>query len=350
MATLPSVAGAATLMDFAKSLDPNGKVASIAELLAETNAILLDMMWIEGNLPTGHRSTVRTGLPTAIWRKLYQGVPAGKSTRAQVTDNIGMLEARSEVDRALADLNGNTAAFRMSEANAFIEAMNQEKARVLFYGDSNTSDPDAFTGLTPRYNDLTVTVPNSANILDSGGTGADNTSVWLIIWGINTIFGIFPKGSKAGLSHEDLGLIDAFDGNGDRFRAYADIWKWDCGLVVADWRYAVRIANIDISDLNGATGTQALTAATNILKTMAKSLAFIPAMGKGKAAFYANRTVIANLTTMAMDKTSSVLAIEPGHNQLGKISPGSAQASVLTFLTVPIRTSDALLNTEAQVT
>lgn len=350
MATLPSVAGAATLMDFAKSLDPDGKVASVAELLAETNAILQDMMWVEGNLPTGHVSTVRTGLPTAIWRKLYQGVPASKSLRAQVTDNIGMLEARSEVDKALADLNGNTAAFRMSEAEAFIEAMNQEKARVLFYGDSNTSDPDAFTGLTPRYNDLTVTVPNSVNILDSGGTGADNTSVWLVVWGVNTLFGIFPKGSKAGLEHQDLGEIDAFDSNNDRFRAYADIWMWKCGLVVKDWRYAVRIANIDISDLNGATGTQALTAATNILKTMAKSMALIPAMGKGRAAFYANRTIISNLTSMALDKTSNVLAIEPGYNQLGQVSPGSAQASTLTYLTVPIRTSDALLNTEAQVT
>lgn len=350
MATLPSVAGAATLMDFAKSLDPDGKVASIAELLAETNTILQDMMYVEGNLPTGHRSTVRTGLPTAIWRKLYQGVPASKSIRAQVTDNVGMLEARSEIDKDLADLNGNTAAFRMSEAEAFIEAMNQEHARVLFYGDSNTSDPDAFTGLTPRYNDLTVTVPNSANILDSGGTGSDNTSVWLVIWGINTLFGIFPKGSMAGLQHTDLGVIDAFDANGDRFRAYADLWQWKSGLVVKDWRYAVRIANIDISDLNGATGTQALTAATNILKTMAKAMAFIPAMGKGRPAFYANRTVISNLTSMAMDKTSNVLAIEPGYNQLGQVSPGSVQASNLTFLTVPIRTSDALLNTEAQVT
>src|SRR5574341_847118 len=109
-----------TLLDLAKRSDPNGKIAAIVEILNATNEVLDDMSWQEGNLPTGHRTTVRTGIPAPTWRKLYGGVQPTKSTTAQVTDNCGMLEAYAEVDKALADLNGNTAAFRLSEDIAFI--------------------------------------------------------------------------------------------------------------------------------------------------------------------------------------------------------------------------------------
>jgi len=49
-----------TLAEWAKRLDPDGKVAKIVEILNQTNEILMDMMFVEGNLPTGHRTTVRT--------------------------------------------------------------------------------------------------------------------------------------------------------------------------------------------------------------------------------------------------------------------------------------------------
>lgn len=324
-----------TLLDVAKSLDPDGKTATVVELLNQTNEILLDMPFIEGNLPTGHRTTVRTGLPTATWRKLYNGVQPSKSERAQVDDACGMLEARAEVDKDVAELNGNGPAFRLQEAQAFLEGMNESMASTVFYGDS-AINPERFTGLSARYNDSTA--KNGTNILKAGGSGSDNTSVWLVVWGPNTVHGIFPKGSKAGLSHEDLGLIDAFDSNNNRFRAYADHWQWKTGISVRDWRYAVRIANIDVSDLQGNTGTQANTAATNLINQMVIAKAKIPAMGMGKAVFYANRTVRAYLDIMAMNKTSSVLAIKEGLTQFET-----------SFLGIPIRTVDQLLNTETVV-
>src|ERR1700728_5349537 len=111
-----------TVIDWAKRLDPDGAIPDIVELLQLTNEILLDMLWMEGNLPTGHRSTVRTGLPTAAWRLLNNGVTPSKSRTAQIDEAVGILEAWSEVDCELAELNGNEAAFRLSEAQAFIEA------------------------------------------------------------------------------------------------------------------------------------------------------------------------------------------------------------------------------------
>ena len=201
MATLAS--NVLTLADWAKRLDPDGKVPAIVELLEQTNEILADMLWMEGNLPTGHRVTVRTGLPTVAWRLLNQGVQPSKSTTAQVDEAVGILEAWSEVDKDLVDLNGNGPAFRLSEAMAFIEAMNQEMASTLFYGNAS-ADPEEFTGLAVRYSSLSAA--NAQNIVDGGGTGSDNSSIWLCGWGANSLFGIFPKGSTAGLEHNDLGL------------------------------------------------------------------------------------------------------------------------------------------------
>lgn len=60
MATLSS--NALTLADHAKRVDPMGKIPRIVEMLSNSNEILDDMLFIEGNLPTGHRTSIRTGL------------------------------------------------------------------------------------------------------------------------------------------------------------------------------------------------------------------------------------------------------------------------------------------------
>ena len=329
-----------TLADWAKRSDPDGRVPIVAELLSQSNEILDDCVFKEGNLPTGERVVIRTGLPGVYWRALNQGIPSTKSTTAQIDEACGILEARSEVDKDLAMLNGNTAQFRLSEDTAFLEAMNQTQAETMFYGNPGT-DPKKFLGLAPRYGDLSA--DNAVNILSAGGSGSDNASVYLVVWGDNTVYCPFPKGSKAGLTHEDLGEQTVYNSDGTRLQAFATRYQWKSGLVVKDWRYVVRICNIDISDLLGSTGTQASTTSTALIKLMARALYRIPNMAMGRAAFYMNRTVHSGLSIAAMDKSQSVLAIQEGLSQFG-----SAQ-SYLSFLGVPLRRVDALINTEAAV-
>lgn len=338
------LSGKVTLLDIAKSIDPDGKIAKIVELLNQTNEILNDMPWIEGNLPTGHRTTIRSGLPVAIWRQMYQGVPPSKSVRLQIEDACGMLETRSEVDRDVADLNGNTAEFRLSEADSFIESLNQTFGQTLIYGNTAVN-PERFMGLAPRFSAISG-AGNAQNIIDAGGTGSVNTSVYLVVWGPNTVTGIYPKGSQAGIFHEDLGLIDAFDGNNNRYRAYADHWQWKCGLCVRDWRYVVRICNIDTTDLTTSAGTQN---AQQLLKQLVKAFARVPFMGKGNPVLYANRTVKEMLGIQALDKSQNALGFTPAVNQFGTVSPGWVQQD-LRFFGVPIRTVDQILNNEARVT
>ncbi len=326
--------GALTLADWAKRLDPDGKVPTIVELLSQTNEILTDMRWVEGNLPTGHRTSVRTGLPAVAWRLLNAGVAASKSTTAQIDEQTGMLEAWSEVDKDLAMLNGNTGAFRLSEARAFIEAMNQEMAQTLFYGNGGLA-PEEFTGLSPRYS--LTTAGNGRNILNAGGTGSDNMSVWLINWSENTCMGIFPKGSKAGLIHEDKGeiVIQSAGGvAGARMVALVERWQWKAGIALKDWRHVVRIANIDTSNLVGN------TSAADLTELMIKAIHRIPTMSMGKPVFYMNRTAAEFLDIQGRADVISGGGL--GYSEID----GKRR---LAFRGIPIATVDALLETEATV-
>ena len=320
---------ALTLADWGKRVDGGGKIDKITELLSQTNPILQDMLIVEGNLPTGHRTTVRSGLPAATWRLLNYGVQPSKSTTVQITDSIGMLEAYSEIDKSLADLNGNTSEFRLSEDRAFLEAMNQQMAQSLFYGDTSVN-PQQFMGLSSRYSSKTA--GNGQNIIDAGGTGTDNTSIWLVVWGENTVHGIFPKGQKAGLQHEDLGKQTLQDANGGKYEGYRSHYKWDNGLTLRDWRYVVRIANIDVSDLSVA------GSAANIVSLMVKALHRIPNRGMGKPVFYMNRTVAQALDLQSLDKASLALSVKETEGEWWT-----------AFRGVPIRETDALLETEARV-
>lgn len=204
-----------TLTDWAKRNDPQGKTPMIVEMLSQSNMALEDMPFKEGNLPTGEQVTIRTGLPTSYYRQINQGVPKSKSTTAQVVENAAMLEARSEVDVKVAKLNGNVQTFRLSESKAFVESMGQTQSTTLMYG--TASNPEEYVGFFPRYSDTSAA--NGENILLAGGAGSDNTSIMLVGWGDQTVFGVYPKGSKAGMDHQDLGEIDAFDDNNNRFRS-----------------------------------------------------------------------------------------------------------------------------------
>jgi hypothetical protein len=331
MATLP--VQNPTLLDLRNVLGPDDRVSVIIELMNMSNEILDDFVCVEGNLLTGHQTTVRTGIPLPTWRKLYGGVQPTKSTSVKVTDSCGMLENYGEVDKALADLNGNAPAWRLSENMPVLEGFNQKVATSLFY-ESEAVTPEAITGLSPRYSSLAA--ENGQNILDGGGTGSVNTSVWLVVWGENTLHGIYPKGSKGGWSMTDKGnvTIENVDGSGGRMEAYRTHYRWDLGLTVRDWRFAVRIANIDQTLLTktGATGA-------DLIDLMTQALELVQSLSAGRAAFYCNRKIRSFLRRQMVNKVlNSTLTME---NVAGK--------HVLAFDGVPVRRVDALLNTEARV-
>lgn len=327
-----------TLVDWTKRLNPNGSIeTNIAEMLAVKNEILDYLPFVEGNLPTGHRTTARSGYPTPTWRKLYGGVQPSKSRTVQITDSCGMLESYAEVDKALADLNGNTAAWRLSEERPFIDSMGKEFAETLFYGNEGT-EPEAFTGLLPRFN--SATAENSRNLVAGGAASSqtDCTSIWLLVLSDNTIHGIYPKGSTAGLKMEDKGQVTAenIDGSNGRAEIYRTHYRWDVGLCMRDWRYASRAHSIDVSALTKAGSA---TNDSDLLDLMVQMLEKVEDLTSGRPVFCMNRTLRSMIRRQIIAKTaSSTLSQE---NIAGK--------HLVTFDGIPILQCDSITNTETSL-
>lgn len=326
-----------TLADHRSRYDESDKkIATIIEVLERQCELVADVPFYEGNLLTGHKAVVRVGLPTPTWRLFNQGVSATKSTTTPIEFPCGMLEDRSEIDKDLAELGGDVNGARWSEAQGHVQGMANEFSTTLLYGDPTanpTTDTPKFPGLSAYYKDDT-TANSKDNIIDAGGTDSDNTSIWLIGWGENTIHGIFPKGSTAGLKHEDLGLGDAFDANQKRFRAYMDRYEWKAGLAVKDWRYAVRIANIK---------TGALTATANqaaLVDLMVEAIEKLPSRGGVRPTFYMNGKARTALRKGIKQQVSSGGGIT-FENVAGK--------TVMMLDDVPVKRCDSITSAEATV-
>lgn len=320
-----------TLLDVAKRSSSDGKIMAIVEMLNQSNRALDDIVWIEANDGHAHRTTVRSGLPSPTWRLLNYGVQPTKSTTVQVTDSCGMLEAYAEVDKKVADLNGNTAAFRLSEDLPHVEGMNQSFLDTLFHGNVE-QNPERFMGLLPRFNSSSA--ETSDQLIDGGGS-ANRTSIYLVGWGPNTVHCLYPKGSKAGLQHQDLGEVTLLDAQGGRFQGYRSHYEWDAGLTVRDWRYVVRIHSIDVKTLtkNAATGADLID-----LLVQAREMLPEGAEGISRLGFYCNKDVRSFLRRQLTNRANVWLSLEE-----------VAGKRVLAFDGVPVRRVDKIGNAESAI-
>lgn len=332
MAELPN--SNPTYLDWSKRLNPGGKIDQIVELLSQDLPMLQDVTVLEANDVLSHRTTVRTGLPTGTWRRLNYGVPKEKSTTAQVTDSIGSLETYAEVDKDLVDLNGNSAAWRLSEESAFREGLAQTMGSTLIYGNTDT-DPEKFMGLTERYNDTSA---GNGRMVITGNNGGATTSIWGVVWSPASVHMTFPKGSMAGLKHEDLGQETLEDENGNYYEGYRSHYQWKAGFVVRDWRQAVRITNIDL-------------ASDNILDLMIEAYNQIHRPSGGRLCWYANRAVKTALDKEA--KNGNIITNSTGYATTAGTPGGMGEPDgggpKTMFWGSPIKLQENLLSTEANV-
>ena len=337
MATIATTVS--TYADVAKRMDPSGKLAGIVEILNRTNPVLDDALTKECNDGTGHKTTVRTGIPQATWRILNYGVPRVKTRTAAVRDTTGMLEVYAECDKDLADLSGSADQYRLSEAKGIMEGMSQQMAETIWYGNTLVN-PERFTGLSPRYSTGVVANADSANnVFNANGSDpTSNTSAWLVTWDEDATHLLYPKGSQAGLRHKNLGEVTLEDGNDGQYQGYRDHFKWDVGLTVRDWRSNARVANIDTDQLNDATYIK------NLIKIMIDASEALPIGNEdtgvtgGRRVWYVNKKVRSALRWAILEKLAGNLTWE---NWQGK--------RVVMFDGIPVRRVDSLINTEAVV-
>lgn len=326
-----------TLADLYKQRDETRGITDIIEMLAQRNDILQDAPAMECNQGTTHLTTVRTGLPTPTWRKLYQGVQPSKGKTAQVKDATGMMETWSEIDSKLVDLSKDPAKFRLNEARAHIQGLAQEAARTIFYGDIDTA-PEKFTGLHARFDDPAA--GNGGQLVNGGGTSGTNTSIWFITWGENSCHLLYPEGTYAGLQRKDHGEDTKELADGSLYRVYREQFCWDIGLTVRDWRGISRIANIDVTKLGKDPEASGYDGA-DLIDLMIDAYYRLdnPNQPGGRTAIYCSRTVATFLHKQAMKSKNVNLTIEQFDGR-----------PVTTFLGHPIRREDALLETESAIT
>lgn len=333
MATLSSTY--INLIDVHKRNDP--AVGEVIEVLKRQNPILDDAVAMECNDGSSHKHGIRTGLPTPAWGALYKGIPQSKSTIQEVEDTTGFLEGRSGVDVRVLARSKNPAQLRLGEANAHLEAMNQEMATGLFYHDTATT-PEKFKGLAARYGVLGGGGAGN-QIIDAGGTGSDNTSIWFVTWGDHATHLLFPEGSAAGVKREDKGEQRVLDDAGNPFFVKEELFTWHMGVAVKDWRYNARVANVDVSDM--------LAGSVDLHKWMRKAYYRLQSRRMdaktSRIAIYCNRDVMEALDALS---TGTGTAGNPALHLSKKELEGQ---EVLTYRGIPIRETDALLNTEARV-
>jgi hypothetical protein len=340
------------MLDLANRVDPQGDIPVIAEMLSQCNEIYDDMPLVEANEKTGHEFVYRTSIPAGAWFGYYQGVPYSKSTTAKARVGTAMLRDYSQVDRKLAEHSGDPVAFRRSEDVAFLEGMSQTITNTLLYGNTFVN-PSEFMGLSGFYNTMNPTAQNSTNVVaGGGGTGSSNTSLWLLGWGTESIFGLAPRASKAGLFMEDKGTVTpGFDVFGNRFEAYTSLFEQETAVCPKDWRWGVRLPNLDVTSagLAGASAPDLFTLMDQMLQLVPKTGARITGNNRTDApndaaistrlVFYACRTLRHWLNVQSSRNRNVLLMLKDYDGQ-----------SVETYRGIPIKTVDQISIAESAVT
>lgn len=335
MATLNT--GAMTLLDIAKKMDPNLKdVANVVEVLAQQNDFMRILPFMEGNLPTGNRTTLRSGLPTVGTRRINQGIAPSKSSTKQIDEGTMLLEGWAEVDVEAIRLGGNEAQLRAQEDISMLESMNQFFATNFFYGNT-TQYIDRFHGLAPRYSSLSGDYANQ--ILSAGGSGSDNTSIWLVGLGERGLHGIYPKGTNAGIERKDMGEITITE-NSLRRVVKATRHVWHSGIAIKDYRHVIRIANIDVSNL--ATFGSGSDTSAKLLRLLIQAANRIPGNPTGYGLRYA----------FLMNKTAKtwcdIMQVEKSNMGFGSVKDAQGM-EFDAFRKIPIITCEAITDAESAV-
>lgn len=325
-------AGLPTLQDITSRMAPDGSIDNIVELLSQQNAFLQDAVWEEGNLPTGTQFTSRKALPGSTWRRYNEGTAVTKSKTDQVVETCAMLTQLAKVDSKLANLGGNAPAYRASENKAYIMGLSNDLETALIYASQKTN-PEKLMGFSPRLDSTTGSWGGQVLLSTAGGaaSGNDQTSMWLVVWGPDTVTCMFPKGQKGGLEEKDRGEELTRDASNNEFYSWVTEYCWNVGLCVKDARYLVRLANIDTSGIS-ATGNL-------LIQDMIRMVHQAKDLKSGRAAIYCNRFVDTYLHLQALDSTkNSTLSIENIGGQ-----------PVTHFLGIPVRMTEAITNTESPV-
>lgn len=319
-----------SLSELQRQIGPDGNLLRVVKATEKNCAFFRHMHWKVSNSPNGQVNAMQSSLPQVYRRRLNEGVPASKGTTSTVTEGAAIFAGESKVDKTLARMSGDAAAYRMQKDDLFIsQAIPQEFNRAVFY-DNPATDIANLGGLTPRLNSLSGKYGSQIVNSSIAHSGQDMTSVWAMVSSPNTVYGFVPRGQPSAIDYVDRGESSAVDAKGNTWYPLTSSFEMHAGLAVEDPRYIARLANID---------TGAIAKTGSLLIQDLTSLVFrLQDLNSGEPMMFANRLVLEYLFQQALDTVkNSTLRIEDDLENRQKI---------VKFMGIPIYMDEMILNTE----
>lgn len=329
-----------TLLDIAKRSGSDRSIQDVMEILAQMTPVARHGYAQECNDGSRHLTTMRTSIPSPTWVQYYDRISPVKSTTRQVTDATGMLEAMSSIDKRLYDRTKDKGKLMLQEAMGILEGFAQEIEQTFFYGNTGTS-PLEFLGLAPRMS--STSAENGANVILGGGTGSDNTSIYITTWGPRTGHLLYPQGTSAGVKREFKGEQRSETSGGVLYYV-EEMFSQSAGYSMVDWRYHVRIPNIDVSNLSTANAADLIDLLTRAYYRLPsrRSTTGFNMSGEPvsiKPVIYCNATILEHLDRQT--RTAPNRFLTTTQDVFGE--------EVLSFRGLPIYETDGIVNTESLV-
>jgi hypothetical protein len=345
MATDVSQLGYSTFNDIISnysSADAGAVFINPARVLDRMTPLVRMLPMIPSNNILSNIATRTDSLPVASTRRWNEGIKATTAKNTPLNDPIALFEDYSEVDRDLWEIQNSPNAWRADQDTDHMEALFQLMESNLFYGNL-AQNPGGFNGLATRFNNL-ESYPNGdqswqPNVWNGGATTGNVTSAWMIEFNPQSIYGIYPANSMAGLSVRDLGevtkeLSSATGAVGSNFlyQVLRTMFKWYMGMQVRDERAVQRICNINPTALSSNNFDE------NIF-IQAKN--WLPRNGEGSG------TVI--FVNRALKTQIDIRAVSQKLNAYTYFSANETDVfgrSVTKFQNIPIYVAEKILSTE----
>jgi hypothetical protein len=193
--------GEYTIANVITANDPTGGLKTIANTLEQTNELLQVMPMLEGNLVGGNITREVTTQFTPGIRVANEGIAASINEDREITDSTAKLEDRIEIDEDILEKVNDPAGYIAEQTRIGAEGFAQKMADLYIHGDPTTAIRE-FAGLAARYDalasDYSVYTDRDVNVISAGGSGTDNSSIYVLGLGPGRIHGIYPKNTAAG--------------------------------------------------------------------------------------------------------------------------------------------------------
>jgi hypothetical protein len=351
MSTDVSVLGYSTLTDIVANYSSTDAAARfvLPKRVLDRMTPLVKMLPLKASNNILSNIAVRTdSLPVASTRRWNEGIQATASHNIPLSDPIALFEDYSEVDKDLWEIQNEPNVWRADQDMNHVEGLFQIMESTLFYGNIGVT-PGAFNGLATRFNNLT-SVPNGdatwkPNVWDGGySTASSCTSAWMIEFGEDSIYGIYPPNTPAGLSVRDLGettkeLASGTSATGANYlyQVLRTMLRWYLGLQVADERCVQRIANINPTALSTANFDE------NIFIQAKNQL---PRFGEAPGTvILVNRNLKTQIDIRAVSQKINTYFTPPSNGTMDVFGK-----AVTRFQNIPIYVAEKILSTESVVT